>query len=383
MDTASPINLSTATTSGQHPRETFNEDDLKDLQEQLSLGFSRAQQQANNTSSRTYQIGPHKICLNFANAALEPYFTRALSHLDTSNHETPDLSVQIWDNASNQSKLPLLLSSYIDLLRAQWWLHGDSRGELIHFDGTAMRGAFFPYPNRLSVLDLQHNIAYYWIENATKLPYNVVGASLRVILHWWFTQKNWQLVHAGAVGTAAGGMLIVGQGGSGKSTTCLSCLNSKLSYASDDYSLVSLTPEPTVYSLYNTAKLKGQSDINRFPSLAPHIFNSENLETEKATLFVHEANPHQIIREFPLKAILLPRIAGTPSTDFEPVSPGKALQSLSISTIFQLPGAHQGTLRFMSQLIRKVPTFRLNLGTDITQIPSVIEGILTQSQGLD
>ena len=61
---------------------------------------------------------------------------------------------------------------------------------------------------------------------------------------------------AAAVGQAAGGVLLVGAGGSGKSTCALSCLTSDLLYAGDDYVAVELRPEPRVLSLFCSGKLE-------------------------------------------------------------------------------------------------------------------------------
>ena len=40
------------------------------------------------------------------------------------------------------------------------------------------------------------------------------------------SDRNLQYVHAGAVGNKNGGILLVGKGGSGKSSTALACLKS-------------------------------------------------------------------------------------------------------------------------------------------------------------
>ncbi|MDJ0581305.1 hypothetical protein [Crocosphaera sp.] len=343
----------------------------------VSQGFQRAEQAVSGSHSCYIEIGQYKICLKFAGNVLIPFVKPSIAHLMTEETQNPDLTIHLWDSISTDTSLPLLLSSLVTLLGSKWWKYEDKRGEIDNYSGDFLKTAFYPYPNRLSVLDLAQNVAYYWVEDAQETPYYEMGASLRVILHWWLSQRQLQYVHAGAVGTKEGGVLMAGKGGSGKSTTALTCLNSGLSYASDDYSLVQLNPQPHVYSLYNTAKLKGKEDLVRFPQLASKIRNSDRLDTEKALLFVHEHFPEKVINEFPLKAILIPYVTGKPDTHLIPISAGKALIALSISTIFQLPGANQNALNFMSKLVQKVPCYQLALGTKMEQIPETILKLLS------
>ena len=61
--------------------------------------------------------------------------------------------------------------------------------------------------------------------------------------------KGYQLVHAAAVGSEAGAVLISGKGGLGKSTTALSCLGKGLTYVGDSHVVVQLDPFPRVHSL--------------------------------------------------------------------------------------------------------------------------------------
>ena len=108
---------------------------------------------------------------------------------------------------------------------------------------------------------------------------------------------GFQLVHAGAVGTRDGGVLLVGKGGSGKSTTTFTCLDSGLAYVSDDYCIIENSSIPYTHSLYSTGKLNAE-DVGRFPRLMPALYNYDRLETEKALYFFYEQFPHRISNGF-------------------------------------------------------------------------------------
>ena len=173
--------------------------------------------------------------------------------------------------------------------------------------------------------------------------------------------------------------MLAGKSGSGKSTTALACLDSldsKLLYASDDYCLLATEPAPYVYSLYNSAKLDVEHLSRRVPHLRSLISNPEELETEKALFFVSQHQKEKITTGFPLRAILLPHVTGRLESTLAPASPIAALKALAPSSIFQLSGAGQADFQAMAKLVKQVPCYRLELGTELARIPEIILELL-------
>lgn len=344
-------------------------------------GFQRAAKAVQGTVDYFYNIAGHTICLRFAGKALVPQLTPAFAHLEAEPVLKPALTVCLWDTASTHTRMPLLVSSLVHFLRLRWWELMDSRRQIKGYNDHRIRSAFHLGPDILSLLDVGQNLAVYWVMDAAQIPYYERGYPLQTILNWWTASHGHQYIHAAAVGTLAGGLLLAGKGGCGKSTTALACLDSDLKFASDDYSLVAIDPMPRVYSLYNTAKLKGLEDIERFPLLAPMISNVDRLNEEKAMLFLYEHHQEKMVSEFPLRAILLPQITGRLETKLRPVKPVAALRALAPSTILQLPGTGQEAFRLMSSLVKQVPCHVLELGTEISRIPEVIIGLLNSEAG--
>lgn len=341
----------------------------------IEAGFKRAAQAA-GTIEQFYRLGGYTICLRFAGSALIPALTPALSHLATSP-TSPDLTICLWDSDSTHTPLPLLIESLVELLRLHWTEYLGPRKEIKAYDSDRIRTNFHIGPNILSVLDQQQSLGFYWVRSAQEVPYWEKGSPLQAILNWWTAHRQLQYVHAGAVGTKFGGVLLAGKGGSGKSSTALACVNSPLLYASDDYCLLETDPIPYVHSLYNTAKLKGQADLERFPRLAPLIDNIDRLEHEKAMLFLHQHHPEKVVSGFLIKAVLVPQVTGKPETKLRQTTAGDALRALAPSTMFQLSGSGQSAFQRMSSLVRQVPCYRLELGTEVAQIPEIILDLLS------
>jgi hypothetical protein len=263
-----------------------------------------------------------------------------------------------------------------------WLEQRGVRGEILDYTTGRIRAALHGHEsNVLSLLDLEDNLAVYWVERAEDLPWYETGAPLRILLYWWFSSRGLHIVHGGAIGTEHGGVLLGGKGGSGKSTTALACLKTPLSYAGDDYTLIALEPQLFVYSLYNTAKVKGEADLQRFPWMSSRICNAERIgpDGEKPMLFLHEHQPDKIASGFPLKAIAVPHfVPGRTRSTIASLAPQTALRAIAQSTITQLTGAGREALRAMSQLVHRVPCYTVELGEDLAEIPAVMQELLAK-----
>ncbi|OGQ81737.1 MAG: hypothetical protein A3F90_13355 [Deltaproteobacteria bacterium RIFCSPLOWO2_12_FULL_60_19] len=337
--------------------------------ETVSQTFQRAEAAAGEPIDRFYRIGGYIVRLRFASPALLPLITPALGHLAIPPGSPSALTVCLWDSASTGTKMP-----------SPPWSTGDyiARGEVCGYSDRRIETAFHIGADALSILDKERDLAFFWVRDARRLPYYESGAPLRAILHWWMRDHGRQLVHAGAIGTSAGGVLLVGKGGSGKSTTTLACLGSKLLYVSDDYCLLAQEPSPHAYSLYNSAKLDA-GGIRRFPHLAPAISNADRLRSEKALLFLRKLYPENIASGFPVRAILLPSITDNRETAWKPASAAAALKALAPSTLFQLSGAGDAAMAAMAAVVKQVPCYHLELGTDVGKMPDIILGLLARS----
>jgi hypothetical protein len=319
-----------------------------------------------------YTFGGRNLLLRCAGPALLPSLAPALAHLiepEAPDAPAPDLTVLAWDSASTGTPLPALP-------RALAPRHSDGGADREEH-ASGIYGVFQPGVNTLSLLDTAAGRAVFWVPDARDVSIHDRGAPLRTLLSWWLGAPDRQLMHSAAVGTPESGVLLAGKGGSGKSTTALACLNSPLCYVGDDYVLVGTTPRPYVASLYSGAKLTDDA-LARFPHLAAVIANRQRLADEKALLYLHEHFPQRLSRGFPLRAILLPVVTGRRETLLRPASAAASLAALAPSTIFLLPLAGRTALGAMAALVRQVPSYMLELGTEIERIPGIILLLLSE-----
>ena len=233
--------------------------------------------------------------------------------------------------------------------------------------------------NTLLMLNLLTHEAIYCVDDSDQIPYFESSAPLLFILHLWMSYMGNQLLHAAAVGLPNKGVLIVGKGGSGKSNTALSCLNSKLYYAADDYCILSFNPEPVAHTLFSTGKLNFE-DVNKFPYLESTRYKNLKGETqdEKALFFLYPKFYDRFIKSFPVKAVVIPKITNNESARLIPTTAANAYLALTPSTIFQLHGDKRTSHKNISSLVKTIPCFTLELCSDEKKNTEVIYNYLNE-----
>jgi hypothetical protein len=240
-------------------------------------------------------------------------------------------------------------------------------------DGSPVRALYVGTTGALSMLDLPRRRAVFWRSPRTALTFEG-AAPLLHIFTWWLTSHGRYPVHAAAVGTPAGGVLVAGTGGAGKSTTALSCLDSSLLYAGDDYVLVSEHP-PFAHSLYRSARI-GAEQLARLPRVAAAIGEDGPVEFGKILLFLDRAYSQKSVAGFPLRAALTVRVTGQPASRLVAVPAAQTLNVLIPSSVIELPGLGRQGVQAIVRIVRSMPNYVLEAGTDLAQIPIVIARLL-------
>jgi hypothetical protein len=334
--------------------------------------YREAEKAAVSAVERDFLIHGHRLRIHFAGSSLVEPLTRALEHLTVEpGGDAPELIICAWDSASTGVPLPL----------CPWTRDQITPGGLIQGPASdPILAALQADIGALSLFDSTRHLALFRAADASTLPACERASPLKAILHWWLRGFDMPMIHCGAVGTAAGGALLVGHTASGKSTSALACLSAGMRYVTDDRCILSLDPEPRALCIYDSAKL-WPDQMRRFPHLLAAISNPSELESEKALVFVKRSRPAQLAMELPIRVVLLARIADQPLTTLTPTTPIRVLRDLVPSTLIYQPGAAHDEVRAMAQLVRRVPCRQINLGRELERIPEMIARAIDNPKG--
>jgi hypothetical protein len=321
-------------------------------------------------------IAGRTVRLRFAGNGLARHLIAALAHLCVVPTEQVDATFHIWDTETTGVTMlppPCSHDCFTD------------RGDIWGLDSLRIRSAFHWIEFSLNLFDTANNTGVFWVETARTLPYWTKASPLRSLFHWWMEARGGHLLHAAAVGTDAGGVLVTGKGGVGKSTTALSCLASGMRYVGDDYLVVELDPIPRAWSLYGTAKLNADQ-LERFPQFGDLVTNRPSLDREKAVMYLYPEFSDRIARSLPLAAVLAPRIQAQEATEIRGTDQVSLQRAAAFTTMSQLPHAGRRTHEFIERLVGALPGFELALGRDRGDIPRAIAALLAlpseQARGL-
>lgn len=310
-----------------------------------------------------YSIGEQEFkVLSYGDFDSDSYL-KSMSHIKLENISGTNVTIHLIESKSTGLRPP------------QEWLNWSEialyNGELLNFGSN--RAIFNSTELWFIFIDYESNAVYYWVEDFLRLSPRESAIPLIMVFHLWFDNTPLFLCHAAALGTSETGVLLTGRGGSGKSTSTLSCLNTAMKIAGDDFVLVD-SDKCIVYTLYGVTKLTIEQ-FDNLPHLKPLIWNTDQIPDEKGQVYINEFFPDSMINQFKLKAILLPTITGLEDTFIKQCSKTEVIKALVPSSIWILKSSKKAVEK-MNHLIAKTPAFRLMAGIDLNQIaPTLIKFI--------
>ena len=333
--------------------------------EVFSEAFDRAAAAAGGVVRMHVLLGGVRLVFEFAGPALLPRLGAPFEHLRTGPGPAA-IVVRAWDSESTGVVLPAALPSPGTVYAQSLPAMGD--------EGSQRWTYFRPDPG-LTVFDSPSQTGAYWVPAASCLTYGDIAGGFRAIIAWAMAERGMVFLHSAAVAWAGQSALVVGASGSGKSSTALSCLLAGIEYLGDDHCLLDLGATPRVHSVYAAAKLH-DAQLARFPELDAYVVNRDRIAPEKGVAILYPGFRHLLPVSRPLAAVLVPRITGRRSTVISPISPAAALAALAPSTLLQMASADRAGLSTMARLVRRVPCFSLELGTDRREIADTIRDFL-------
>ncbi|QDT07299.1 hypothetical protein K227x_57260 [Rubripirellula lacrimiformis] len=329
----------------------------------LKPQFDLAAQRDGLTEKRL-SIAGRTVCFKFAGQPLLRRFMPALAHHPNSD-AAAELTIHLWDSVTPPVQQSL-----------QEWI---GLQPVILADQQSGWSLVEPGIGLFSQLTTDGN-AFVCCRDGNQLPVWESAVPLRSLLNAWAAPQG-GVVHGAAVGNDRGAVLLAGVGGSGKSSTALTCLaEPDLRHLGDDLVLITNETQPMVNSLYNSAKLLPEN-TNRFSDLSLSVNPELPRNPEKETYFLFPPYADKLAAQRPLTAILLPRVGGDTQTRLSPASQAEAWHAIVPVTLTLLGGSRPENLSAIVDIIRRVPIHHLILGSDRKGIAPVIRRVL--DEGLD
>lgn len=325
----------------------------------------RADAALTGASSKRFAIGDVPFAI-VASAASHDHLSRALLVPDVGKNSEKVHSIAVWDGTDPRIAPP----------NRPWGETGhEPLGVVADYSDDRVRCAFDVHTSALIVHDREARRFYTWYPDIASLPAWAKASPFRIPLSWLLNQSGLQMVHGAAVSIGGRAVLLAGAGGAGKSTTALACALAGMGYLGDDY--CAIDPErKTVHMVYRTAKALS-STLRMIPRLRPWVVNVDKITEEKG-IMVFDSPGLELVRSADLAAILLPRVSADGRTRIVPAARAEAVRALLPSTVGGLMGGTEFTPKALLALVQALPSFALDLGTDlgaVTQaVASVIEG---------
>lgn len=196
----------------------------------------------------------------------------------------------------------------------------------------------------------------------------------------WLAPQGIQSIHAGLVSQDRNGLLFVGSGGTGKTTSSISSFLAGFGYLGDDFVGIEQRPDGQFkgHGLYSSC-LVNNEHVKRFPALSGKALPSHHAHDEKSVVYLAALGIAQMKHEAPVSGIVMPRIVGSGKTGFRRARKAETLLRMAPSSIMSLPIVVENALDRLSSLVEAVPCFWLDLGGDINDIPTVVGRIFDEA----
>lgn len=320
-----------------------------------------------------WRIGGRAVRQNAVGRELAERTRRAFAHLraDDPGVHPPALTIDLWDGEATGASLPR--GTILDAIPG--WHEGGGMSTISSDSRYYVHSLF----ESRAILDRKAGRILCWTASARRLSLYERGKPLRVLLSVWLHDRGIQLVHAALVSSRGRGVILPGRGGAGKSTSALACLLAGFEYLGDDY--IGLEPNAdgsfAGHSLYDSTWLDPEH-LLRFPSLVPHAITGVISWERKRLVHLSSLFRGRLARCAPIRLLALPRVAGA-ATRTRRASRAEALLAVAPTSVFELtPRVGAPGVQRLAALVSRLPTYWLELGEDLDEIPHRVEALLDE-----
>ena len=253
------------------------------------------------------------------------------------------------------------------------FIHTDSRHlERLHISTDQKITAFYDHDRKLwMILDIEKKRAIFWVADAKDIPFWEKAAPFKQILNWYLANTPYFMIHGGAVSFGKYSAVLVGPGGSGKSSTVGSCFAENLNVSGDDLIIMGKhNHRYEVFGIYNSIKfLPSTNSSIKDLFISSNLIDCGNKKMGRYTdLRVDSFNNKSTIL-----AIFNCVISGHELTNISSMAPITMMKFIIPPTISLLRGHEAMAIKKITAMIREVGCHKLELGIKPKEIVSAIK----------
>jgi len=198
------------------------------------------------------------------------------------------------------------------------------------------------------------------------------------VLDQLLKSKNYFPIHCSTVERNGKGILLPGFSGAGKTTSCIALIRKGFGFLSDDRPILRLDKNGLLEILSFPEDINvTKKTVNSFPELSNSKFIMNNRGVLKKSFNVENIYPGSQKERCCPKVILYPEISTVKKSFLEELSKSDALSIfLPHSMLVFDKETSKRHFDILFDLIMYTDTYRLKLGTDILDLPDLVESIL-------
>lgn len=236
----------------------------------------------------------------------------------------------------------------------------------------------FERAHTISALDRARAELFHCVHSAGDADVHQRSKPFPELLAIWYRDRGVHQLHAGLVARDGRGVAFAGARGSGKTTATIACSLAGFDFLGDDHVGIELSPDGAAGHAFYACIRADDELASRFPDFAAARVAPIGRWERKGMVCMAELPACRTARVTRIAAIVLPEVRGAGPGRLIAVDRATALRRLAPSTLLVPLGGGARGLGVLAELVRRVPSYRLEIGESVREIPLRIGELLAR-----
>jgi hypothetical protein len=342
---------------------------------ELSESFERAcEARPAQLSNDVFRVGGASVHARVAGLRVAALLRRSLPPGDSAGPAALDgarLRLELWDEEATGVARATVTRQQDGIVRpgpAGEQLGFSDEGRYFHYAGTH-------FDIRL---DRLHGRAVGWLRSERLLSSWHRARPLQTLLIPWLAGRGVTIVHAAMVARDGAGVLLAGPPHSGKSTATAACGEGGLDLLGDETIALDLHDHAVLGHCVHAAVKLRRAGLERHPTLVSRVHGCGPPWQDDAVAFLNEVYPRQVVASSEVAALGFPTLGTRAQSAVSPLPSGHAMRVLTGCLLSVEPGNVADAFATVADVVQRLPSYRIVIGTDTASVPEAIDGLLTQ-----